>query len=364
MSRKFPPVMRLIAAAASTLLSVGRTAGRPAASSGSERVEDVQRRVAVRRWPGRTCSTVVGSAAKIAGSTRATSCARPTRCSSRSAWRHSPNAPDPGQPCVSDVFRQAVVAGHPSWFRGRAWALTLALGTLLGHQAGSVRQPPRHCPLHPPRRPQRSPGRSDSKREARAFRNSLTCRDPRSHAGIRATSEPLTSTRAGAGTASAASHNSRRLDNLRSASQSVPQEDRLSVRNRWSPRWRPNGLRLVLGVALDMSWLISVLNSQATGEVVELPGLTDMGWDHDDGIIVVGAEHRRRPAAPGIGDAGSSEPGLSRDRRSTYRPAAPTVGTLSRTSLDRSRESVGVSRRLRAGCAQPQTPGVRCPLTQ
>jgi len=49
----------------------------------------------------------------------------------------------------------------------------------------------------------------------------------------------------------------------------------------------------------------------------------DMGWDHDDsGIVVVGAEHRRRRAAPGIGDAGSSEPRLSRDRRSTYRPGS------------------------------------------
>ena len=28
-----------------------------------------------------------------------------------------------------DVFRQAVGADAPSWFRGRAWALTLALGT-------------------------------------------------------------------------------------------------------------------------------------------------------------------------------------------------------------------------------------------
>jgi len=81
----------------------------------------------------------------------------------------------------------------------------------------------------------------------------------------------------------------------------------------------------------------------------------DMGWDHDDGgIVVVGAEHHRRRAAPGIGDAGSSGPGLSRDRRSTYRPAAPTVGTLSRTLPDPSRQRVGVSRRLRAGCANPR----------
>ena len=43
--------------------------------------------------PGLICSTGSGCAARIAGSTRASSCAPPTKCSSRSAWRRSPSAP-------------------------------------------------------------------------------------------------------------------------------------------------------------------------------------------------------------------------------------------------------------------------------
>ena len=42
--------------------------------------------------PERTCSTESGYAARIAGPTRELSCAWPTRCSPRSAWRHSPSA--------------------------------------------------------------------------------------------------------------------------------------------------------------------------------------------------------------------------------------------------------------------------------
>ena len=41
----------------------------------------------------RICSTGSGCAARADGSTRASSCARPTTCSSRSEWRRSPSAP-------------------------------------------------------------------------------------------------------------------------------------------------------------------------------------------------------------------------------------------------------------------------------
>ena len=45
----------------------------------------------VRRSPARTSSTASGCAARIAASTRASSCARRTRCWSRSGWRRSPS---------------------------------------------------------------------------------------------------------------------------------------------------------------------------------------------------------------------------------------------------------------------------------
>jgi hypothetical protein len=101
---------------------------------------------------------------------------------------------------------------------------------------------------------------------------------------------------------------------------------------------------------------MSVVNSRATGGVVGLPWLDGygLGENDDGGIVVVGAEHRRRPRRPGSATRVAANRGLSRDRRSTYRPAAPTVGTLSRASLDPSRQSVGVLRRLRAGCANPR----------
>jgi hypothetical protein len=62
--------------------------------------------------PGRICSTASGCAARAAASTRANNCARPTRCSSRSAWRRSPNAPagscwPPGRRCASAAPRHA-----------------------------------------------------------------------------------------------------------------------------------------------------------------------------------------------------------------------------------------------------------------
>ena len=44
-------------------------------------------------WPGRTCCTGSGCAARPAGPTRARSCAPPTTCSPRSAWRRSPSGP-------------------------------------------------------------------------------------------------------------------------------------------------------------------------------------------------------------------------------------------------------------------------------
>ena len=42
-----------------------------------------------------------------------------------------------------------------------------------------------------------------------------------------------------------------------------PQDDRLSVRDRWSPRWRPQRPAVGVGCsALVMSWLMSVVNSR------------------------------------------------------------------------------------------------------
>jgi len=79
--------------------------------------------------------------------------------------------------------------------------------------------------------------------------------------------------------------------------------DRPSVRDRWSPRWRPNGLRLVLGAALVVSWLMSLVNSQATGEVKELPWLDGYG---------LGSQRRRHR---GRGRRAPSPPGGARDRR-------------------------------------------------
>ena len=49
-------------------------------------------RNSVRSSPARICSTASGCAARAVASTRASSCAPPTTCSSRSGWRRSPNA--------------------------------------------------------------------------------------------------------------------------------------------------------------------------------------------------------------------------------------------------------------------------------
>ena len=59
----------------------------------ARRSNDWAARPFVPSWPGRTCCTGSGCAARPAGPTRAHSCAPPTTCSPRSAWRHSPSGP-------------------------------------------------------------------------------------------------------------------------------------------------------------------------------------------------------------------------------------------------------------------------------
>ena len=61
--------------------------------------------------PAHTCSTASGYSAKAGASTRASSCAQPTRCSSRSGWRRSPSAPaaswwPPARRCASAATRR------------------------------------------------------------------------------------------------------------------------------------------------------------------------------------------------------------------------------------------------------------------
>ena len=65
---------------------------RPPTSCIARRSNGSAARGFVRSSPARTCSTASGCAARIAGSTRASSYARLTRCSSRSGWRRSPSA--------------------------------------------------------------------------------------------------------------------------------------------------------------------------------------------------------------------------------------------------------------------------------
>ena len=64
-----------------------------------------------RSSPARICSTASGCAGRTAGWTRASSCARPTRCWPRWAWRRSPSAPGascrpPARPSASAPSRR------------------------------------------------------------------------------------------------------------------------------------------------------------------------------------------------------------------------------------------------------------------
>jgi len=147
------------------------------------------------------------------------------------------------------------------------------------------------------------------------------------------------------------------------AERTFPVRDRLSVTDRWSPRWRPNGLRF--GVGCSAHELVDVGGEQpGHGRGSGPPwldgyGLGETAASSSWAPSTVAARRRPGSATRVAANRGCHATG---GRRTD--PAAPTVGTLSRTSPDPSRQSVGVSRRLRAGCAQPQTPGVRCPLTQ